>query len=773
MPNSILIAFLAVFPPAVFAQILNPPFVPPPAAVEQPNAANPNQRFRVPRPEAPGANDVVVIADTEESEGSLRHLRGHVHLETFDKMLEADEADYDEDTGDAEVRGNVRYENFLDGTKLQCDHGKYNVDSETGVFFDVVGTSVPRIVSRPGYLTSTNPFFFEGKWAEKLEDRYIVHDGYVTDCKVPKPWWRLTAPKFDIMPGQRAIAYRAVFRLRPIPLFYAPVYRKSLERLPRQSGFLTPNMGHSSLYGEMFGLGYYWAISRSMDTLYRIQYFTSRGFAHTLDYRAKITPGTDFGFSLYGVQDRGVEVDGERQKQGGVEFISDGRSQLGDGWEARWRIDYLTSFLFREAFSQSFQGGIWSESHSVGFLDKHWSSYAFYVVADSNTDYEQATPAQDKIETNKLPEVDFLSRERQIVGGVLPVWFSLISSGGFLNRTEPYYQTPRFVDRFDVYPSLSTAFHFAGFNLMVTGSIRETEYGDGINYATGAISTAPFVRSARELRVTLLPPALERIFNSPKWLGGDKVKHVIEPRIDYHLVGGIDDFNRIIHFDETDIMSDTNSVTLSLTNRLFVKDKNGNVNEEFSWEVAQSRYLDPTFGGAVVPGQLNVIQDSLDLDGFAFIAGPRNYSPIVSSFRFQHIVGIEWRMDYDPLLKRITNSTASMDIHFSKYFVSAGHSEVRPDPAIGSSSDQLRGTFGIGNQTRKGWNAAFSIYYDYKLGIMDFSTTEITYNTDCCGLSIEYRRFNVGIRDDTQYRIAFAISNLGSFGSLQKQDRLY
>lgn len=764
-----MLVFLA---PAGFAQTVNPAFVPPPPPVEQPNAANPNQRFKVPRPDAPGPNDVVVIADTEESDGSLRHLRGHVHLETSDKLLEADEADYDEDTGDAEVRGHVRYENFLDGTKLQCDHGKYNVDSETGIFYDVVGTSQPKIVSRPGYLTTTNPFFFQGKWAEKLEDRYIVHDGFITDCKVPKPWWRLTAPKFDIIPNERAIAYHTVFRIKRIPIFYAPAYRKSLEKLPRQSGFLTPNIGHSSLYGEMFGLGYYWAISRSMDSLYRIQYFTSRGFAHTFDYRAKITPGTDFGFTLYGVNDRGVEVNGENQKQGGLEFTADGRSQLPDGWEARWHIDYLSSFLFREAFSQSFQGGIWSESHSVGFLDKHWSSYAFYVAADRNVDYQDAGP-NDKISTNELPELDFLSRDRPIIGGVLPVWFSLSSSAGFLNRTEPDFQTPRFVDRLDVYPELNTAVHFAGFNLTASVAARATQYGADVDYTSGVVATGSLLRTARELRVSLIPPSLERIFNSPKWLGGEKVKHVIEPRIDYHLVGGIDDFNRIIHFDQTDVMSDTNSMTLSLTNRLFVKDKNGNINEELSWELAQSRYFDPTFGGAVIPGQRNVVEDSLELDGFAFLSGPRNYSPVVSVLRFQHVIGLEWRADYDPLLKRVTASTASVDLRFSKYFISAGHSEVRPDPVIGSPSDQIRGTFGIGNQTRKGWNAAFSMYYDYKLGILDYSSTEVTYNTDCCGISVEYRRFNVGIRDDTQYRMAFAVSNLGSFGTLRKQERIY
>ena len=78
-----------------------------------------------------------------------------------------------------------------------------------------------------------------------------------------------------------------------------------------------------------------------------------------------------------------------------------------------------------------------------------------------------------------------------------------------------------------------------------------------------------------------------------------------------------------------------------------------------------------------------------------------------------------------------------------------------------------------GNQNRKGWNAAFSSYYDFKRGLVQFSTVEVTYNTDCCGISVEYRRFNIGPRDETQYRVAFAVSNVGTFGTLKKQERIF
>jgi LPS-assembly protein len=759
-----------VLGPAAWAQFTPPPFVPPPPNSTVPNVANPNQRLRIQRPNAPGPDDVLVDAKDQESEGSLVHLRGHVILETIDMKLTADEVDYDQESHEAEARGHVIFDNYLDGQKLLCDHGKYNVDTKTGIFYDASGTSPAKIVARPGILTSSNPFYFEGKWAERQEDRYILHDGFVTDCKVPRPWWRMTAPKFDIIPGNRALAYHAVFRIRGIPIFYSPVFYKSLKKTPRKSGFLTPHVGHSTSRGEMFGISYYWAINRSYDALYEIQDFTERGLAHTFDFRGKVRPGTDFNFHLYGVNDRGIQIGDTLQKQGGYLLSFDGRSDLGNGWEARVQINYLSSFLFRQSFTESFHEAIFSESHSVGYLTKHWSTFGFNVIAERDEEFQSTAP-DDKVVIRKLPEVEFLSRERLIVGGVLPIWFSLESSAGFVDRTQPDFQTRQFVDRLDLFPRVSTAFHFAGFSLAPSFGVRETNYGSSL--VGGELNGHNLLRSYREFRVELIPPSLSRIYNSPKWLGGEKVKHVIEPRIEYVFRDGITDFKRLIRFDENDLASDTNEVRISLANRLFVKNKDGAVNEVFSWELSQSRYFDPTFGGAAVPGQRNVVQSTSEIDGFAFLDGPRNYSPVSSVLRFQHRIGVEWRLDYDPLRKEISNSGFSTDAHFSKYFVSLGHTQVRTDPLVSPNSNQFRGTFGIGNPNQKGWNGAFSAYYDYKKGILEFATTQVTYNTDCCGISFQYRRFNIGARDETQYRVAFAIANIGSFGTLKKQERIF
>src|ERR1035441_9595132 len=73
----------------------------------------------------------------------------------------------------------------------------------------------------------------------------------------------------------------------------------------------------------------------------------------------------------------------------------------------------------------------------------------------------------------------------------------------------------------------------------------------------------------------------------------------------------------------------------------------------------------------------------------------------------------------------------------------------------------------------RGWNAAVDFIYDYRQQVLLYTTTQLTYNTDCCGLSVQYRRYNVGIRDETLEYFSFSIANIGNFGNLKKQDRLF
>ena len=322
-------------------------------AKSRPVQLQPGKRLRLASPHNVPDGWVLITGKpgTGIVEGPWRRLHGGAELETHDQLLRADQIDYNEDTGDAEARGHVYLQNFDGGDELWADRAEYNIDAEQGKFYKVRGTSPVEIPRRPGVLPSSNPYHFEGKWAEKLENKYLLHDGFITNCNMPKPWWTLRGPLFDIIPRDRAIAHNALFRVRRVPLFFTPYFYKSLERMPRRSGFLTPNIGNSSRRGKMLGFGYFWAINRSYDVLYQAQYFTQRGLAHHLDLRGKPREGTDFNALIYGLNDTGAKIGDHVVKQGGFLATVQARSDLGHGFYGRADVNYLSSLTFRQNFT--------------------------------------------------------------------------------------------------------------------------------------------------------------------------------------------------------------------------------------------------------------------------------------------------------------------------------------------------------------------------------------------------------------------------------------
>jgi LPS-assembly protein len=705
--------------------------------------------------------------------------------------LKADEVDYNEETGGAEARGNVRYHNFETLEDLECERLEYNLRDETGKFYNVRGSSPAKIEARQGILSSTNPFTFQGKWAERIKNSYILHDGFITNCKLPKPWWRLEGPTFDVRPGERAIGYNSVMRVRRVPIFYSPVFYKSLQKLPRRSGFLTPNIGNSSRRGKMFGGGYYWAINRSYDVMYRGQLFTQRGFAHLVDFRGKPTRTGDFNFILYGVNDRGLQLDnGERLKQGGFQLTFDGKTEIGKGFSGVAEITYLSSFAFRQSFTETFREAVFSEVHSRSYVFRNWNTYSLNFVYERSEIFNSTLP-DDKIVLRKLPSVEFRSRDRQVWNRGLPLWVSFESSAGLLHRSEPLYRTSQFVDRWDVAPRITSALRWKDLHIIPFIGVRGTAYGQSImleplpedldewdlrRYPYGeqpVVSRRRIFRTSTEVGVDIQPPTLARVFKAPSWLG-ESVKHVIEPRAGFLWVDGIEKFNRIIRFDQLDIISNTNEAQLSVINRLFVKRK-GNINELASWQITQARYFDPTFGNVLVDGRRNVVYTVAQLTGYTFLDAPRNYSPLINVFRLSPTpaVGVEWRMDYDPLRGHTTNSSLTVNGRVKSYFLALSHNQVRSSPVLSPSANQVMGLIGIGQENRRGWSTGVSVVYDYRLQVLQFMTAQLTYNSDCCGLSFQFRRFDFGIRQENQLRVAFVIANIGSFGTLRKQERMF
>ncbi len=768
-----------------------------------PIAALAQASIQVTRPNLPAKDEIRTEGVYNESKGEWRYIHGVASVETSEMKISADQIDFNSDTNWAYARGHVHMEVFESGEKLDADHVDYNIKTQQGRFYEISGTTPPKIISSKGLLTTTNPFYFKAQWADRIKNRYILHHGFLTDCTLPKPWWVFESPVFDVVPGDRAIARNTVFRLRRLPILYLPYFYKDLGRNPRQSGFLTPSIGNSSYRGYMVGLGYYWAINRSYDATYILQYFTKRGPAHTFDFRGKPNDVTDFNFSLYGVQDKGLPYgNGQKLDESGVQFELTARTQIA-GFTGRLDYNYLSSYLFRQSFSNSFVSAVSSEIDSVGFLQRHFVNDLYTVnIAFARTQLYESTLPNDQVTIQKLPSLEFNGRDRKISRGPLPVWFSFDTSLGLLERREQSVQTGLTVPRVDVEPRVTTEFSFKGFSLTPSFKFGVTGYGNSyvansIAYSSGCFPAAVsnpacgaalnvtlantgLLRHNEDFSLQLALPTIERVYAPPNWLHlGKKVKHTFDIGATYQYVTGINDFQKILKFDILDYWSNTNQITFSVTNRLYRKDSKGHVSEFLAWQLAYARFFDPQFGGAVRPNQRNIILAEEEITPFAFLAGPRAYSPIDSYLKVSpySFLSLDWQTDYDPLLHKFVNNNVNATVRKGLYFASIGDTSISTNPLLIPQANQFRLGGGYGSNSRKGWNAAATVDYDFVQQTLLYQLGQVSYNTDCCGFSFQYRRFSFGTgfgaRHENQYLIALQIANLGSFGTMQKQDRIF
>jgi LPS-assembly protein len=285
-----------------------------------------------------------------------------------------------------------------------------------------------------------------------------------------------------------------------------------------------------------------------------------------------------------------------------------------------------------------------------------------------------------------------------------------------------------------------------------------------------------------------------------------------------------------LKFDERDILSDTNEIEYGFITRLYAKRTSGkpencepvmkaltvggavpetsipwqhinlltngpceqgpSTHEVLTWEVAQKYFLDPDFGGAIIPGQRNVFTTTIDLTGIAFVTEPRHLSPLVSRLRIETSArtDAEWDLDYDFQTNTTNASTLLANYHIGQVTIGGGDAflQIPVQTATSSTSsastttaqpetfNQFRFALGYGSLSKRGFSAAGSFGFDAEAKQLQFVSAQATYNWDCCGMTIGYRTYTVAnVRNENLFVFTFTLSNIGSFGSLRQQERLY
>ena len=788
------------------------------------------------------SDSITICALQQEKDGDLYKLRGNAEVHYRNYVLRADELTYNADTGEATANGHFTVDGGPNDDHIKASHGTYNVTSEIGTFYDVTATTGFRFNGNRAILTSTAPFAFTGKRVEKTSsDHYVVYDGSITTCELPHPNWTFQARRVVVDVGGNASIYHSDFLLHGFPIFYFPYATHPVARETRHTGFLIPSAGRSSTKGNIVGDSFYWAINRSMDGTIGGEYFSKRGSSQRGEFRARPSDTSYIDLDYFGVVDRGIQVGtplgSQLLQEGGQEarLAAEGNFY---GFRAVSNIDYLSSFLFRLAFNEVFTQAINSEVKSQAFLTKAYQGYFFGGMVERYQNFFQTAtngvlsnpPSFDSIRILHTPSVDASSVDHYLLKWPL-VW-SFDTSVSGLSRSEPGFHTDNLLGRFDFNPEVSLPMQFHGWDLRPALALHETYYSE--SYVNGGVVDSSTNRHALDASVEVRPPVLEKVFDK-EWFGR-KWKHVIEPEIRYRIVTGVNDFGNVLQFDERDILSNTDEVQYGFVTRLYAKrlrspleecekpmtglavgaaapeqtlpwgratnqgEKNcvvgPEVREVVTWELAQKYFIDPTFGGALIPGQRNVFTTTEDLTGIAFVTQQRHLSPLVSRLRAatgSH-TDTEWDMDYDFQLSRVNANTLLVNYNLGGFTLGGGDAylqipqtsptpsglaEGKCGPSVGTSQitckfQQFRVALGYGSLTRRGFSAATAVGFDAETRQLQFGTAQTTYNWNCCGVTLEYRRFAIAnVRNENLFRFTFSLANIGSFGNLKRQERLY
>ncbi len=828
---------LLLGPPLVTSQL--PPAEPAAAASHSDPAAEKPATAETPCALAAAAQkekgDVhTICAIEQEEEGPVYKLHGAVEIYYGNYVLRADDATYNSDTKEATGTGHFALDGGPNDDHIRASHGTYNLELETGHFYDVTGTTGLVIRGNQVILTSTAPFAFTGKVVDKTgPDHYLVYDGTITTCELPHPKWQFEARKIRVDVGGNAQIYRSTFLLHGIPMLYFPYATHPVEREARQSGFLIPSVARSSTKGNEVGDAYYWVINRTMDATVGAEYFSLRGWSQRGEFRARPSETSYVDLNYFGVIDRGIGTPPLKEGGENVRLNSAGNFE---GFRAVASVDYLTSFLFRLAFNEVFSQAVYSEVKSQAFLSKSTGGFNFNGFLERYQNFLSTTPGQ-VVTISHAPSLDFSSVEQPL--GHSPLYWSFDSSAAGLSRSEPGicpnsilrldctlpFRTGNLVERFDLNPEISLPLLFQGWSLRPELILHETYYSERLEGEkaedSGQAVTNAINRQALETAVELRPPALERLFD--KEFLGRKWKHVIEPRAVYRFVTGVNNYPNILKFDERDILTDTHEVEYGLVTRLYAKRTSEKpekcepimsalmvgaaapemivpwqrtnpvanrpcqdgppVREVVTWELGQKYFLDPTFGGALLPGQRNVFSSTIDLTGIAFLTQPRHLSPLVSRLRVEASsrADTEWDLDYDFQNNRVNASTLLANYHIGQVTISGGDAflqipvqKLTPFAASPERFNQFRAALGYGHLTKRGFSAASSFGFDAESGQLQFLNAQTTYNWDCCGLTLAYRSYTVAnVRNENLFYFTFTLANIASFGSLRQQERLY
>jgi lipopolysaccharide assembly outer membrane protein LptD (OstA) len=509
----------------------------------------------------PALGEIPVDINSDETsfENGIAVAQGNVEISYKTTTIYCDYAQYDRDTGDTLVKGNVRI--YTDGHLFVGERAVYNFNTKELRSVNFHGDFYPFKFAADSF-SSIGPNAYQG------------NNAILTTSDSSKPDYYLKARTVRIYPHDRAVFSDVTLYVGKTPVFWFPYMYQSLEK---DAGFVI-RPGYESLWGAYVLTEYSFPISANLYGKFHLDLRSRRGPATGIDfnYKDKSKDGKDdqsWGkFISYYIKDSNPEVNDTAFARGDIptnryRITLQGRDYLTDDLYLTVNINKLSDALYLQDFSPG-EFLIDPQPDNVIALTKWDENYTVTgIVRDQLNNFFQAT--------ERLPELDLDVTRKSLLGtGIFyegDASVSRLSENFQSGAPTPDYSTTR-IDSFIQFLYPKTYFGWLTFTPRVgvegtyyssSGDSGPTVFNEGstsgqlVIPTTQAVTTSqPLVKEGALFR-PVITAGFEASFKLSKDLddvetrewGFDGLRHVLQPYTDFSYVHTGQNPNNILQFD--------------------------------------------------------------------------------------------------------------------------------------------------------------------------------------------------------------------------------
>lgn len=643
---------------------------------------------------------------------------GDVVVKYQDITLRASTMEVDLTTLKLTAEGNVVFDQGPN--RLICQRLEFDLKQKTGKFFQVEGFFSPT-------------YRFRGLLVEKLDEaRYRFRDGVFTSCELDgrsPPWSIVVGDAIVELEGYGHFRHVAL-RVKNVPVFYTPRLLWPVMR-DRAAGFLVPNVGYNDRRGAYLGNAFFWPVSRSFDTTFFLDTY-SKGYVG-LGQELRWAPADNASGEVQVNYYRDPDT-----KRWEWKLTGKHRQLLPGGWAVKADLLDLSNLDFFQKFERTFDPNALRRLASFLSVTRTVGNQTFGFRLDHQKTFFQFGSRSSTVVLERQPQVEYRLRPKQL--GVTPFYLStVIESSHFrINRSATLRGK---YSRLDIFPQISLLTPgLPWLSVTPTLGVRGTYYSSTYTEDRRALGDEDFFRRYGTAGLALTGPSFSRVFV----YGNRKIKHLLEPRLDYTYVSDPGPQQRVPLFDERDGVAVSNRLRWILANRLFVK--TGEATRELaSLELSQDYSFSQPLTVRFNPSQ----QSQRGPFSLALHINPTDN------------LLLDARAGYDAITSKLSSVSFAGIARSSKGYLNLTYASSYQPQTGETITSQLQLFLGLANPNSP-WRWQSMVAYDVKNTNLLRQEHTASYRGSCWAVSLQLRDYRIPPHQIRDYRIIFDLTGIGT-----------